>query len=163
MLGVGGECAQSRGEGRLKPSRLLIDTKSKTILIAQGKGGKSRLVPITKRSLAILTEWIQIRESLKLAEGSVFVSLSRRSFGHRLSYPGLLELVNGYIKLLFPTTPDETVDVYRRRTSRVTGTHTLRRTAGTRLYERTKDLRTIADIFGHSSVTTAGIYARATD
>jgi integrase/recombinase XerC len=140
-----------------------IDPKSKTILIARGKGGKSRLVPITKGSLAILTEWMQIRETLNITETSVFTSLSRRSFGHRLSYPGLLELVNGYIKLLFPATPDETVDVYRRRTSRVTGTHTLRRTAGTRLYERTKDLRTIADIFGHSSVATAGIYARATE
>ncbi len=140
-----------------------IDLPSKTIQIARGKGGKSRLLPITDDTLAYLTEWLRVRAALDLSTRAVFVSLSRRSFGQRLSYPGLLELFNGYIKELFPMAPDETSEAYRRRTARVTGTHTLRRTAGTRIYERTKDLRTVADILGHASVNTSATYARATE
>ncbi len=140
-----------------------IDLPGKTIQIARGKGGKSRLLPITNDTVARLKAWLLVREELKIDDPAVFVSLSRRSFGQRLSYPGLLELTNGYVKALFPAAKEETLEAYGRRVARVTGTHTLRRTAGTRLYERTKDLRTVADLLGHADVGTTSRYARATE
>ncbi|MFC6590973.1 tyrosine-type recombinase/integrase [Deinococcus lacus] len=40
------------------------------------------------------------------------------------------------------------------------GLHTLRRTAGTHLYRATRDLHVVADLLGHSSVTTSAVYAK---
>ena len=43
------------------------------------------------------------------------------------------------------------------------GIHSLRHTAGTRLYRATKDLKTVAKHLGHSKIETAAVYAKFAD
>ncbi|MFC5847901.1 tyrosine-type recombinase/integrase [Deinococcus petrolearius] len=117
----------------------------------RGKGGKQRLVPLTAGLRDSLQAWLQTRKVLA-AEGKVhtdalLISLTPRNLGGRLTTKGGRDIAAAYYKAL--GLPPE-----------LWGLHTLRRTAGTHLYRATRDLHVVADVLGHSSVTTSAIYAK---
>ncbi len=123
------------------------------LLVRSGKGGKARRVPLTRGSVEVLERWLRAREALRLsgvvaeAERALLVSFRRARPGVRLSTRGLREVVNTYLALAgLPA------DMF--------GVHTLRRTAGTRLYRATRDLHVVSDLLGHANVTTSAIYAK---
>lgn len=91
-----------------------LEVPGKAVHVVRGKGGKTRRVPITGDTLTVPNAWLEERERLDTADPALFVSLSRRSFGGRLSHPGLLELVSGDIGRLFPEEADESEASYRR-------------------------------------------------
>ncbi|WP_407572596.1 tyrosine-type recombinase/integrase [Deinococcus altitudinis] len=121
--------------------------------VRHGKGGKARRIPIPNRALATLQLWLQLRTALQLKgevpaeQTALLVSFHRGYYGRRLSIRGLRDVVNRYFAQV-GLPPD------------MWGVHTLRRTAGTRLYRQSRDLHVVSDILGHSSVTTSAIYAK---
>ncbi len=118
-----------------------------------GKGGKERRVPIPGRATLVLQDWLQHREALRVRgkimrrQTALITSFHHARFGDALSTGGLRTVVNGlFAQVGLP--PD------------MWGVHTLRRTAGTRLYRATRDLHVVSDVLGHASVTTSAIYAK---
>lgn len=120
-------------------------------LTVRGKGGKQRLVPLSSSMLNLLRAWMTSRASIRveglLQTDSLLVSLTPRNYGGRLTTKGGRDIASTYYKAL--GLPPE-----------MWGLHTLRRTAGTHLYRATRDLHVVADLLGHSSVTTSAIYAK---
>lgn len=130
-----------------------INSGLKTLTVQNGKGGKQRRIPIPRKSLEVLLAWLSKRQTLELKgviNPKLILSLSRSSYGKPLETGGLRFILEGYYKVL--GLPPE-----------MFGAHTLRRTAGTRLYRATRDLHVVADVLGHSSVTTSAIYAKLDD
>lgn len=120
-------------------------------LTIHGKGGKRRLVPISSSLGKLIQSWLISRKAVS-AEGllrteALLVSLAPRNYGGRLTTKGGRDIASTYYKAL--GLPPE-----------MWGLHTLRRTAGTHLYRATRDLHVVADLLGHSSVTTSAIYAK---
>nr|WP_246363306.1 tyrosine-type recombinase/integrase [Deinococcus budaensis] len=121
--------------------------------VTRGKGGKARRVPLPPAAAQVLAAWLQLRQALVLAgdlpqdQGALIVSFHRGHRGQQLTTAGLRTIVNGYFRNL-GLPPD------------MWGAHTLRRTAGTRLYRATRDLHVVSDVLGHASVTTSAIYAK---
>ncbi|MFC3859292.1 tyrosine-type recombinase/integrase [Deinococcus antarcticus] len=120
-------------------------------LTVRGKGSKQRLVPLSSSVLKLVRAWMTSRRAIS-AEGllrtdALLVSLTRRNYGGRLTTKGGRDIASTYYQAL--GLPPE-----------MWGLHTLRRTAGTHLYRATRDLHVVADLLGHSSVTTSAIYAK---
>jgi integrase/recombinase XerC len=126
----------------------------KRLVVKSGKGGKRRIVPLSKNLLELCQSWLEVRRGLELrneiqaAESALLVSVSRNdSGGKRLTTDGARFIARGYYERL--GLPPE-----------LFGLHTLRRTAGTHLYRATRDLHVVADVLGHASVNTSAIYAK---
>jgi integrase/recombinase XerC len=126
----------------------------KRLVVKSGKGGKRRIVPLSKNLLELCTAWLEVRKGLELrnaislSETALLVSVSRNdSGGKRLTTDGARYVAKGYYERL--SLPPE-----------LFGLHTLRRTAGTHLYRATRDLHVVADVLGHASVNTSAIYAK---
>ncbi|SMB96898.1 tyrosine-type recombinase/integrase [Deinococcus hopiensis] len=121
--------------------------------VRHGKGGKERRIPLPAAAAAVLARWLEVRRGLEIAgdltaqHTSLIVSFHRGHLGKPLTTAGLRTIVNRYLREV-GLPPD------------MGGVHTLRRTAGTRLYRATRDLHVVADILGHASVTTSAIYAK---
>ena len=130
-----------------------VDLRLGEVHVRSGKGGKARRVPLTGGAAAVLARWLTAREALRLRgevsqyERALAVSFRPSCAGARLSARGLRTVVNAYLAAA-GLPPD------------MWGVHTLRRTAGTRLYRATRDLHVVADLLGHASVTTSAIYAK---
>jgi integrase/recombinase XerC len=131
-----------------------VELNLKRLMVRSGKGGKRRMVPLSKNLTELVANWLEVRSGLVLggevpeAERSLLISVSRnQSGGRRLTPDGARFIANGYYKAL--GLPPE-----------LWGLHTLRRTAGTHLYRATRDLHVVADVLGHASVNTSAIYAK---
>ncbi len=126
----------------------------KRLVVRSGKGGKRRIVPLSKNLSELCIAWLEVRKGLELRneispiETALLVSVSRNaSGGKRLTTDGARFIAKGYYERL--GLPPE-----------LFGLHTLRRTAGTHLYRATRDLHVVADVLGHASVNTSAIYAK---
>ncbi|MEF2277579.1 tyrosine-type recombinase/integrase [Deinococcus sp. YIM 134068] len=130
-----------------------VDLTLGEVHVRRGKGGKARRVPVPRAGAGVLARWLRSREALRVRgqvredEPALLVSFRPSHFGTRLSVRGLREIVNGY--LAGAGLPRD-----------MFGVHTLRRTAGTRLYRATRDLHVVADILGHANIATSAIYAK---
>lgn len=117
----------------------------------RGKGGKQRIVPLTDHLVTVLGRWLQARRALEvrgeIRTPALLVSMTPQNWGGRLTTKGGRDIAARYYRAL--GLPPE-----------MWGLHTLRRTAGTNLYRATRDLHVVADVLGHSSVTTSAIYAK---
>ncbi|WP_291427821.1 tyrosine-type recombinase/integrase [Deinococcus sp.] len=125
-----------------------VDLPGRVIRV-RGKGGKERLVPLTRSVQDALKTWVSLRGSVTTADPDcpLLISLTHRNLGGRLTTKGGRDIAEIYYKAL--GLPRE-----------MWGLHTLRRTAGTQLYRATRDLHVVADVLGHSSVNTSAIYAK---
>ncbi len=131
-----------------------LDLTLKRLTVRAGKGGKRRMVPLSKQLLELLSAWLLTRSAMVIgneipeSENALLVSVSRNnSGGKRLSTDGARFIARGYYSGM--GLPPE-----------MWGLHTLRRTAGTHLYRATRDLHVVADVLGHASVNTSAIYAK---
>ena len=122
-----------------------IDLIAKTAHIRQGKGGKSRLVPIGKTALYWLQKYLQeTRPQLLLdhAEKALFIS----GYGERLS--------SGYL------------GNWMKKCLRKAGIekhgscHLLRHTCATHMLENGADIRVIQQFLGHENLDTTSIYTQ---
>ncbi|MDG0995488.1 MAG: site-specific tyrosine recombinase XerC [Akkermansiaceae bacterium] len=120
-----------------------LDRQGSTIHIREGKGGKSRLVPVGKSALHWLERYLdETRPRLVLdnTEQALFLS----GYGERIS-PGYLgNWVSRTIKAAG--------------ISRRGGCHLLRHSCATHMLENGADIRLIQQLLGHARLDTTSIY-----
>jgi len=120
-----------------------LDPASGTLHIREGKGGKSRLVPVAKTALYWLRRYLEeTRPILQLdaTEQALFLS----GYGSRLS-PGYLgNWVSRTLKAAGIDKPG--------------GCHLLRHSCATHMLENGADIRLIQQLLGHARLDTTSIY-----
>ncbi len=112
------------------------------IIKVKGKGNKERIVPVGKKALDAINEYLKIRKNLKMPVNTSHLFL------------------NKYGKPLSPRTVQNLMVKRRLSTGiRTDATpHTLRHTMATHLLESGADLRSIQEMLGHSSLSTTQKY-----
>jgi integrase/recombinase XerC len=106
-----------------------------------GKGSKERILPVGRRALGALTQWLEVRPALAAeSESALFVSrrgerLSNRSIQSRLRRWGVK---NGADQRLHP--------------------HLLRHSFASHMLESSGDLRAVQELLGHADISTTQIY-----
>jgi integrase/recombinase XerC len=118
-----------------------VDLDQGSLIVRQGKGAKSRVVPVGRCAIEAISAWLKVRDSLILRDPTaLFVSnrgvrLSGRSIESRLTHwsrkHGLRE------------------DVHP---------HMLRHSFASHLLQASGDLRAVQELLGHSNISTTQIY-----
>jgi len=112
-----------------------------------GKGKKERLVPIHKKAVAIVEEYIQkARPRLVRRDSERALFLNRR--GERLTRQGFWQILKEYAKaagLEGEVTP-----------------HTLRHSFATHMLSGGADLRSVQELLGHANISTTQVYTHLT-
>ena len=122
----------------LNPIDLNLKDKS---LMVMGKGGKTRLLPIGKKAMEAISQWLVVRSQLaKIDEEALFVStkgdrLGQRAIQARITHWGKK---NGIQQGVYP--------------------HLLRHSFATHLLEASGDLRAVQELLGHKDISTTQIY-----
>jgi integrase/recombinase XerC/integrase/recombinase XerD len=131
-----------------------IDFDAETVRV-EGKGGKSRVVPVGEHALRAVACYLErARPALRLAPRAgtgehpepLFLSKS----GRRLSTSDVRRRLRTWARLLQQQFPALTE----------THPHTLRHTFATHLLEGGADLRVIQELLGHSTISTTQVYTR---
>ncbi len=129
-----------------------IDMRNRQLYVRRGKGGKTRTLPLSQACYHALREWLNMRPAHARAdEATLLVNVGKKvkktRRGKAMHVNTIrLELDRLYKQLGFG--------------QRYRGAHMLRHTAGTRLYQQTRDLHVVSQILGHSDVNTSSIYAK---
>jgi integrase/recombinase XerD len=137
----------------------LIDLKIKDVRISEpcvitlnGKGNKTRQVPITKKTKNLLENYLssqKVNDGISKGENHLFVNQKKQ----KLSRWGVSYIINKYVKLAeqdskfsvaFPVTP-----------------HVFRHSKSVHLLQSGVNLIYIRDFLGHCDCSTTEIYARA--
>ena len=124
-------------------------------LIIKGKGGKERLVPLTKASLKAIKDWKAVRkgflpktvDALTRAEPYLFPSPSKTGHISRERFAQLLKELAVKAEL---------------EPSKISP-HVLRHAFATHLLARGADLRSVQMLLGHSDISTTQIYTHVLD
>ena len=122
----------------LNPIDLNLKDRS---LIVTGKGRKTRLVPIGKKAMEAISQWLAVRNQLaKIDEEALFVGtrgdrLGQRAIQARITHWGKK---NGIQQGVYP--------------------HLLRHRFATHLLEASGDLRAVQELLGHKDISTTQIY-----
>jgi integrase/recombinase XerC len=117
-----------------------VDAADRTVRVL-GKGSKARVVPVGRKALAALHDWLQVRPRLA-SHGEPALFVSRK--GRRISRRSVQMRVNHWAKV--QAVPS---GVYP---------HMLRHSFATHLLESSKDLRAVQEMLGHASLSTTQIY-----
>lgn len=122
-----------------------IDSQARTLHVRQGKGGKSRLVPIGEKALDWLQKYLDDgREKLRVNEDEKALFLS--GYGEAFSPGSLGNLVK---KMMLEAG-----------INREGSCHLLRHTCATHMLEGGADIRLIQQFLGHSKLDTTSIYTQ---
>jgi integrase/recombinase XerC/integrase/recombinase XerD len=131
-----------------------IDFDAETVRV-EGKGGKSRIVPVGEHALAAITRYLEhARPALRSERGAenqpqiepLFLSKS----GRRLSTSDIRRRLRTWTRSLQGSVP-ALAEAHP---------HTLRHTFATHLLEGGADLRAIQELLGHSTISTTQVYTR---
>lgn len=117
----------------------LFDIDDEQIRV-RGKGGKERIVPIAKRTVKILDDYLSLRGKIKETNAPLFVT----SRGRRIDRQTVWRIVKEAAK--------------RAGIQKRVSPHTLRHSYATHLLENGADLRIIQEILGHVSIATTDRY-----
>ncbi|MQB01195.1 MAG: tyrosine-type recombinase/integrase [Actinobacteria bacterium] len=120
-----------------------LNVGERRVFVAEGKGGRQRIVPISARFFTSLGDYLDEERPRTSATDRVFVVLKGRTRGQPLSPSGL----------------DEVLDGARARAGLSSATcHQLRHTCFTRLREAGMALEAIQAQAGHASIESTRIY-----
>ena len=120
-----------------------VSAGERRLFIAEGKGGRQRIVPVSPRFFAALGDYLDGERPAGAATGKVFVVLKGPRRGQPLTAAGL----------------DEILDGARARAGLARATcHMLRHTCVTRLREAGMALEAIQAQAGHASIESTRIY-----
>ncbi|HSH60058.1 MAG TPA: tyrosine-type recombinase/integrase, partial [Acidimicrobiales bacterium] len=118
------------------------------VFIAEGKGGRQRLIPVSARFFSSLARYLDEERPAEAGADSVFVVLKGPRRGEPLSAYGLDEIMRGA----------------RSRAALSHGScHELRHTCLTRLREAGMSLEALQAQAGHASVETTRVYLHLGD
>ena len=118
------------------------------VFIADGKGGRQRLIPMSNRFFATLGRYLEHERPKEATTDRVFVVLKGPRRGEPLSAAGLVEII----------------DAARRRAGLSHATcHELRHTCLTRLREAGMSLEALQAQAGHASMETTRVYLHLAD
>jgi site-specific recombinase XerD len=125
-----------------------VQVAQRRLFIADGKGGRQRIIPISQRFFAALAAYLQLERPPEVATDRVFVVLKGPRRGQPLSVYGV----------------DEILDGARRRAALDHATcHELRHTCLTRLREAGMALEAVQAQAGHASIESTQIYLHLAD
>jgi len=118
------------------------------VFVADGKGGRQRLIPVSSRFFSSLARYLDDERPDEARTDAVFVVLKGPRRGERLSAYGLDEVLRGA----------------RQRAGLAHGTcHELRHTCLTRLREAGMSLEALQAQAGHASIETTRVYLHLAD
>jgi len=120
-----------------------VDLREGTLRIEHGKGGRTRLVPISGRPLSALRDWLELRPECD--HDFVFTSIDRR----RLAPKGLAGLLRRALARAGVNRPGTTA-------------HSLRHTCATLLLKGGCDLHSVQRVLGHRDPATTSLYLSLT-
>ncbi len=121
------------------------------LIMVRGKGGRERLVPVSKRARAALDDYLAIRERFvtDAKEGSRFLFPSRGKAGHLTRHR-----VGQLLKELALEAGLE---------PKAVSPHVLRHAFATHLLSNGADLRAVQQMLGHADISTTEIYTHVLD
>ncbi|NQV19677.1 MAG: tyrosine recombinase [Armatimonadetes bacterium] len=124
-----------------------LDLDSKLIKII-GKGNKERIVPIGKKAVRALKNYLKIRNQFyspdKRAQKEISDTLFLSKSGKPLTADELREILDKYIRLVAKT--------------KGYSPHSIRHSFATHLITNGADLRAVQEMLGHSNLSTTEIY-----
>jgi integrase len=125
-----------------------LDVAQRRVFIAEGKGGKQRLIPVSDRFFAAVADYLDAERPADAASDRVFVVLKGPRRGQPLSAKGT----------------DEVLAAARRRAGLDHATcHELRHTCLTRLRQAGMALEAVQAQAGHASIESTRIYLHLAD
>jgi len=118
-----------------------LDLPDSSLVVRMGKGGKSRILPIGRKAVAAIENWLRQR-SVKIpsAGPALFVSMRGARLGQRNIELRLEQWCSkkGIDEHIHP--------------------HMLRHSFASHLLESSQDLRAVQELLGHSNISTTQIY-----
>ncbi|MBV9943669.1 MAG: tyrosine recombinase [Solirubrobacterales bacterium] len=125
-----------------------LDFDAETIRV-EGKGGKTRLVPVGEHALAALERYLaRARPLLQTAEGERALFMSKS--GRRLSTSDVRRRLTGWARRAVARSP-ALAEAHP---------HALRHSFATHLLDGGADLRAIQELLGHATISTTQVYTR---
>ena len=131
-----------------------IDFDAETVRI-EGKGGKTRLVPVGEHALAAIARYLErARPALRTERGNDAAAQREPLFlsktGRRLSTSDVRRRLRGWTRATQSRAPGLAQ----------AHPHTLRHSFATHLLEGGADLRSIQELLGHATISTTQVYTR---
>jgi len=122
-----------------------IDLKRRSLIILQGKGGKSRVVYLSKDAYDALVAYLKVRKANKTQE--LFLVEKGVYKGQSISVRGI----------------QKRMEYYARKAGVPISCHQLRHTMATQMLNADAQLETIQDLLGHNWVTTTQRYCKVSN
>ena len=118
-----------------------LDLEDRTLIIRSGKGGKSRVLPIGRKAILAIRNWVSLRKQMaKDAEIAIFIN----NRGKRLSNRSVQLRLDQWCK--------------KKGLPNHVHPHMLRHSFASHLLESSQDLRAVQELLGHSNISTTQIY-----
>ena len=117
-----------------------IDLESKLILV-EGKGQKSRYLPVGECALSAVMKWIKIRKEI-VSKNELALFLNK--YGKRISNRSIQQRLIFWCK--------------KKSLNYVINPHVLRHSCATHLLESSGDIRAVQEFLGHQDISTTQIY-----
>lgn len=134
-------------KGELANLKLLdIDLSSRQIAIRKGKGGKDRIVPLTKKASEAIDRYLKDYRSDLLAGRKDPGHLILNDRGTKLGKHWATWTINRYLK--------------KCKIKKKVTTHTFRHTFATHLLKNKASIRVIQELLGHESLNSTQIYTK---
>lgn len=118
-----------------------VDLRDRMLIVRQGKGGKSRILPVGQEALKSLQNWLSIRSRYSInGEKALFIGCRGKRIGCRAIQLRLSQWQKklGLSVHLHP--------------------HMLRHSFASHLLESSGDLRAVQELLGHANLATTQIY-----
>ncbi|MFH1953233.1 MAG: tyrosine-type recombinase/integrase [Pseudomonadota bacterium] len=122
-----------------------MDLKRRKIIVAQGKGGKGRVVYISNDAFDALVQYLRVRPSSRVKK--LFLVEKGPYSGKAISVRGI----------------QKRIEYYARKARLKVSCHQLRHTMATQLLNADADLVTIQDLLGHSRIKTTERYCKVSN
>jgi len=117
-----------------------IDLESK-LLIVEGKGKKTRYLPVGDCALSAIKSWIKVRKEISdKNENALFLN----KYGKRISNRSIQQRIIYWCK--------------KKSLNYAINPHVLRHTCATHLLESSGDIRAVQEFLGHQDISTTQIY-----